>query len=530
MNETVDLAARHLGHQTFENGRVSTARLDLYQPAAYQLAFLASEAAALDLLCASGESGQLPPATLSRAAAELLRSARNRLDGHRASLGVPADALDTPAIRSVIASGFEPGLADQVVGEARSLETIGLSDSLAMVAREFSRFGHQVIEPHASRIHTEDLDVPEEIVQGLAEMGAFGLSIPEKYGGAQNEQEPDHFGMVIATEELSRFSLGAGGSLITRPEILAQALISGGTESQRRRWLPEIASGAKLVAVSTTEPDAGSDVAAVRTSATRHGAVYRIRGTKTWATFAGRADLLMLLARTDPAPSSRHRGLSLFVIEKPRCPGRSFELTQTGGGRLVGRAIPTLGYRGMHSFEIALEDWEVAAESMIGEDDGLGRGFYLQMGAFAAGRLQTAARAVGVMRAGFDAAREYVGDRQVFGARLIDVPLTVDRLASMASRIAVMKLFTYHVAGRLNTSEGQLQASMVKVLSCRAAEEITRDAMQLFGGYGYAEEYPVSRYFVDARVLSIFEGAEEVLALRVIARRLVEDAVNRPAT
>jgi (2S)-methylsuccinyl-CoA dehydrogenase len=394
------------------------------------------------------------------------------------------------------------------------------------LAQEFRRFGSQVIEPHAERIHREDLDIPDEIIEGLASMGAFGLSIPEQYGGMQDDGNADHLPMVVATEELSRVSLGAAGSLITRPEILARALTSGGTEQQKLRWLPEIASGSKLVAVATTEPNTGSDVATVRTAAVRDGDVYRIRGTKTWATFAGRADLLMLLARTDPDPSSRHRGLSLFVIEKPRFSGHSFEMTQRGEGRLVGRAIPTLGYRGMHSFELAFDNWEVPAFSLIGGNEGAGRGFQLQMEAFAAGRLQTAARAVGVMRAGYEAAREYAAERHLFGRRLIEFPLTVDRLASMASRIAAMRLFNYHVAGHLTTPVGQLQASMVKALSSRAAEEITRDSMQIFGGYGYAEEYPVSRYFVDARVLSIFEGAEEVLALRVIARQILEQALN----
>ena len=526
LRETVASAVSHLAEQTREHGHISTSRLDDNQPSAYQLAFLASEATSLDLLVGARESGHLPSAILSRGAAEILRSARSRLDGHASRLGVSADALDTNPVRDVISYGMDAVVTDEVLTEAQSLDNIGLPDEFSMVAQEFRRFGSEVIEPHAESIHREDLDIPDEIIEGLASMGAFGLSIPEQYGGAQDDDNTDQLGMVVATEELSRASLGAGGSLITRPEILARALMSGGTEEQKLLWLPEIASGSKLAAVATTEPNAGSDVAAASTAAVGHGDVYRIRGTKTWATFAGRADLLMLLARTDTGPFTGHRGLSLFVIEKPRFSGHSFEMTQEGGGRVVGQAIPTLGYRGMHSFEIAFDDWEVPAFSLIGGDEGAGRGFYLQMEAFAAGRLQTAARAVGVMRAGFEAAWEYAAERQLFGRRLIDFPLTVDRLASMASRIAAMKLFSYHVARHLTTAQGQLQASMAKALACRAAEEITRDAMQVFGGYGYAEEYPVSRYFVDARVLSIFEGGEEVLALRVIARRILEEALN----
>jgi len=526
LRETVASAVAHLAEQTSKDGHVSVSRLDDHQPSAYQLAFLASEATSLDLVVAAGESGHLPAATMYRGAAEILRSARSRLDGHASRLGVSPEALDTNAVRDAISRGMEAAVAEDVLAEAKSLDTVGLPDEFSILAQEFRRFGSQVIEPHAENIHREDLDIPDEVIEGLASMGAFGLSIPEQYGGMQDDDNADHLSMVVATEELSRVSLGAAGSLITRPEILARALTSGGTEEQKLRWLPEIASGSKLVAVATTEPNTGSDVAAVRTAAVRDGDVYRIRGTKTWATFAGRADLLMVLARTDPDPSSRHRGLSLFVIEKPRFSGHMFEMTQEGGGRLVGRAIPTLGYRGMHSFELAFDDWEVPALSLIGGNEAAGRGFQLQMEAFAAGRLQTAARAVGVMRAGYEAAREYAAERQLFGRRLIEFPLTVDRLASMASRIAAMRLFNYHVAEHLTTPVGQLQASMVKALSSRAAEEITRDSMQIFGGYGYAEEYPVSRYFVDARVLSIFEGSEEVLALRVIARRILEQALN----
>ena len=524
MHAVVTLAAQHLAGICAVDGKLSVSRLDDLQPALYQLAFLGSEATALDGLLAAAEEGSVPPATAARAAGELVRSARHRIDGYGSQMGLGPDALDSRECRETVSAGLaEP---DAVLGEAAALDSVGLSDDLGLVAQEFRRFGQQVIEPEAEAIHRRDLDIPDSIIDGLARMGAFGLSIPHEYGGSLDRDHPDHLGMVVATEELSRFSLGAGGSLITRPEILARALVNGGTEEQRRRWLPAIASGEKLVAVSTTEPDTGSDVAAIRTAAIRTGAGYTLRGTKTWATFAGRADILSVLARTDSDPASRHGGLSLFVVEKPRCLGREFELVQPGGGKMIGNAIATLGYRGMHSFEVAFDDWEIPADALVGGPDGEGRGFHLQVEAFAAGRLQTAARAIGLMRAAFDAAHDYAEGRNLFGRRLIDFPLTADRLASMAARIALMKLFSYRVAGHLTSAVGQLEASMVKALACRAAEEVTRDALQIFGGYGYAEEYPVSRYFVDARVLSIFEGAEEVLALRVIGRRLVEQATG----
>jgi (2S)-methylsuccinyl-CoA dehydrogenase len=279
------------------------------------------------------------------------------------------------------------------------------------------------------------------------------------------------------------------------------------------------------VGVSVTEPDFGSDVAGVTTMATAVDGGFRINGVKTWATFAGRAELIMLLARTNPDRSASHRGLSLFVVEKDAVPGHSFALQQDGGGTVEGRAIDTIGYRGMHSFEVSYSDWFVPAENLVGEDAGLGRGFYLQMEGFENGRLQTAARAVGLMQAAFDAGLAYSQERIVFGRSVFDYQLSQAKLARMAASIQAGRQFSYDVAARMGRGEGTLAASMVKAYVCRAAEWVTREAMQLHGGMGYAEEFPVSRYFVDARVLSIFEGADETLCLRVIARRLAEQAL-----
>jgi (2S)-methylsuccinyl-CoA dehydrogenase len=334
--------------------------------------------------------------------------------------------------------------------------------------------------------------------------------------------------MVVATEELSRGSLGAGGSLVTRPEILTRALVKGGTEEQKRYWLPKLASGEAMVAVAVTEPDFGSDVAGIKVTATRRDGGWAIDGVKTWCTFAARADVLMLLARTDPDRSKAHRGLSLFVVPKPRGDGHGFVLTQdpaaqgrTGpAGRLEGRPIDTLGYRGMHSYELAFEGWWVADDCLIGGAEGEGRGFYYQMEGFENGRLQTAARALGLMQGAYEAAYAYAADRVVFGARELDYQLTRAKLARMAIIIQASRQFAYQVARLMAKGEGALEASMIKAYVCRAAEWVTREAMQIHGGMGYAEEFPVSRYFVDARVLSIFEGADETLALKVIARRL----------
>lgn len=247
---------------------------------------------------------------------------------------------------------------------------------------------------------------------------------------------------------------------------------------------------------------------------------WRLNGTKMWCTYAGRADLLMVLARTDPDRSQGHRGLSLFIIEKPASDGHSFEV-RANGGRLSGRAIATLGYRGMHSFEVVFEDVFVPAENLIGESSGLGRGFYLQMYGFGGSRLQTAGRALGIMSAAFAEALSYVRQRTVFGRALIAYPLVRHKLVQMAMQLEAARQLTYSAARQVDQGDGAVAAAMAKLLTARFAERITREAQQLHGGMGYAEEFPVSRHFVDARVLAIFEGAEEVLALRVIARSLL---------
>jgi len=408
-----------------------------------------------------------------------------------------------------------------------------LDPDFELVRETFHRFAEDQIRPRAEHIHRANTDIPEEIISGMAEMGGFGMSVPEEYGGFATGGEADYLGMVVATEELSWASLGAGGSLITRPEILTRALVHGGTEEQKQSWLPRLATAEVMGAVAVTEPDFGSDVAGVTTAAVPTEGGWLINGVKTWCTFAARADVLMLLARTDPDRSRAHRGLSLFLVEKPRAGGHGFLFDQPPGeggrpadsaGRMEGRAIDTLGYRGMHSYEVAFENWFVPDANLVGGEPGLGQGFYLQMQGFENGRLQTAARAIGVMQAAYEAARDYAADRVVFGSPIIDYQLTRVKLARMAVLIQATRQFSYDVARLMSKGEGTLEASMIKAYVCRAAEWVTREALQIHGGMGYAEEYPVSRYFVDARVLSIFEGADETLALKVIARRLLADA------
>jgi len=394
----------------------------------------------------------------------------------------------------------------------------------------FHRFAAEQIRPRAEHIHRANTDIPEEIIAGMAEMGGFGMSVPEEYGGFAAEGDADYLSMVVATEELTWGSLGAGGSLITRPEILTRAIVKGGTEEQKQHWLPKLATAEVLGAVAVTEPDFGSDVAGVNLPATKVDGGWILNGVKTWCTFAARADVLLLLARTDPDRSKGHKGLSIFLVEKPPADGHGFTFIQEpgqdgrpadSGGKMEGRAIDTLGYRGMHSYEVSLETWFVPDANLIGGEDGLGKGFYLQMQGFENGRLQTAARAVGLMQAAYEAALEYATNRVVFGSPIVDYELTKVKLARMAVLIQASRQFSYEVARLMSKGEGVLEASMIKAYVCRTAEWVTREALQIHGGMGYAEEYAVSRYFVDARVLSIFEGADETLCLKVIARRLL---------
>jgi (2S)-methylsuccinyl-CoA dehydrogenase len=407
-----------------------------------------------------------------------------------------------------------------------------LGEDFELVRETFHRFAEDKVRPHAEHVHRQNADIPEEVIAGLAELGGFGLSVPEEYGGFASGGESDYMGMVVATEELSWGSLGVGGSLITRPEILTRALVHGGTEEQKKHWLPKLASSEVLAAVAVTEPDYGSDVAGIVTAAAPVEGGWVVNGVKTWCTFAARADVLMLLARTDPDRSLTHRGISMFVVEKPRGDGEGFVFVQTEAeapdrphnlapGRLEGRPIDTLGYRGMHSYELAFENWFVPEANLVGGPDGLGKGFYLQMQGFENGRLQTAARALGIMQAAYEAAMSYAAERTVFGSPIVDYQLTQAKLGRMAVLIQATRQSAYHVARLMARGEGALEASMVKAYVCRAAEWVTREAMQIHGGMGYAEEFAVSRYFVDARVLSIFEGADETLALKVIARRLM---------
>ena len=512
-HEVVAEGARHLA---------TYGSVDRDQVVAYDLAHAAAAVETARALLDYGAKGPTEAAITCAFIADAVHELSTKLTGREHLWGLGRDPL--AAAHDFLVAYRDPSFLAPLADVAGPRH---LDPDFEMVQDAFRRFTDERIKPVAEHVHRHNLDVPEEIIAGLAEMGAFGLSCPEEYGGFAGGGESDYLGMVIATEELSRGSLGIGGSLITRPEILTRALMKGGSEAQKRAWLPKLASGEVMVAVAVTEPDYGSDVAGIKVTATpsthpsgERG--YVINGVKTWCTFGARADVLMLLARTDPDRAKTHRGLSLFIVPKPRGEGHGFAFTQDAtGAKMEGRAIDTLGYRGMHSYEIAFDNWWVPADNLIGEDGGLGRGFYYQMEGFENGRLQTAARAIGVMQAAYEAARDYAANRTVFGAPIAEYELTRVKIARMAVIIQAARQFSYRVARLMANGDGSLEASMVKAYVCKAAEWVTREALQIHGGYGYAEEYPVSRLYVDARVLSIFEGADETLCLKVIARRLL---------
>ena len=502
---------------------------DAEQVLAYDLAHAAAAVRTARASLEYGRRGADEAAMACAFVADALADLAARTVGREEAWGIGRDWMAPAA--DTVAAYRDPAYLASLCGTAWDRH---LDADFELVRDSFHRFAEEQLRPRAEHIHRTNADIPEEIIGGLAEMGALGLSIPEEYGGFASGGDSDYLGMVVATEELSWGSLGAGGSLITRPEILSRALVAGGTEEQKQEWLPKLASGEIMNAVAVTEPDFGSDVANVVTAATRTAGGWLVSGVKTWCTFAARADVLMLLARTDPDRTKAHRGLSLFVVPKARGEGHGFLFTQDPGaegrsdppGRMEGRPIDTLGYRGMHSYEIAFENWFVPDANLVGGEDGVGRGFYLQMAGFENGRLQTAARALGVMQAAYEAALDYATNRVVFGRPVAAYQLTQAKLARMAVLICATRQFSYEVARLMAKGEGTLEASMVKAYVCRAAEWVTREALQIHGGMGYAEEFPVSRYFVDARVLSIFEGADETLALKVIARRLVEQAAG----
>lgn len=516
--------------KTTGNGK----QIDDYQVQSERIAYLATEVRAVKDLAAyastaSGEDG------LALDAAEIFAadvSARARslmsrsLDEFGFDESFLSETLDTPEVLAAIRAGSGEArvrdLGKRVI-EAGGANTSWLPDELDRMTRESVRqFATTEVEPIAQQIHEKDLLVPDSLISKMSELGYFAMSIPEEYGGGGM----GNLAMILTTEELSRASLAAAGSLITRPEILTKALLKGGTEEQKKTWLPRLASGEVMVAISVTEPDTGSDVASVACRAepaeTGGEKGWRINGAKAWCTFAGRANVIALLVRTDPDVSKGAKGLSLFIVEKPAFDGHEFEVKQDSSGQLHGKADHTPGYRGMHSYTLGFEDFFVPAANLVGGESGLGKGFYLQMEGFAAGRLQTGGRATGVAQAALDKTVAYVTERRQFRKVLADFQLTQWKIGRMFVETAAARQLTYASARKMDeTGSATLEAAMAKLFSSDVAQRVTQEGQLLHGGWGFAEEFAICRYVVDSLVLPIFEGVKPILELKVIARGLL---------
>ena len=535
LRELVGEACAVIKSQCLRDGKLDPERLDDWQLVSYELAFCVADISAARAFnryaLQLGQSEITSQISLSFSA-EIIQAVLQRLISRSVDIGMDRNHLlgfyarptSSLLLDTYLSADSLAGIGQEITEKNLQRLPSNLDEEKELVRETFFRFANDVVMPLAEGIHREDQDIPESILKPAADLGCFGTCISVRCGGLQPDDRPDSLSMIVVTEELSRASLGAAGSLITRPEIAARSLLSGGTEAQQQKWLPRLAAGELLCAISITEPNTGSDVAAVSLKATPTAGGWLLNGSKTWCTFAGRSELIVVLARTNPDRSLGHKGLSLFMLEKPAYAGHSFRHEQEPGGSLSGKAIATLGYRGMHSYDLFFEDYFLPAENLIGEQQGEGKGFYYTMAGFAGGRIQTAARATGVMQAAFESALSYAKQRQVFGKAVSDYQLTQVKLTRMLATLTAARQFSYAVAELMDAGAGQMEASLVKLFACRAAEWVSREAMQIHGGMGYAEETTVSRLFVDARVLSIFEGAEEVLAIKVIARELIEKA------
>jgi (2S)-methylsuccinyl-CoA dehydrogenase len=430
--------------------------------------------------------------------------------------------LFTPSITALVMGGNTPaarlkaaGLIRGFLGEAKAtVEVTGLDETFEMIRDQFRKFGAEKVVPFAHQWHLDDVLIPDAVVKQMGELGVFGLTIPEEFGGLGLGKTA----MCVVSEELSRAYIGVG-SLGTRSEIAAELLLNGGTKAQQEKYLPGIASGEILPTAVFTEPNTGSDLGSLRTRAVKDGDAWKITGNKTWITHAARADLMTVLARSVPN-TDNFSGLSMFLCEKPR--GTDAEPFPAKG--MTGGEIEVLGYRGMKEYELGFDGFEVPVSNLLGEVEGLG--FKHLMATFEGARIQTAARAIGVAQNAFELGLKYSLDRTQFGKQIFDFPRTSDKLVMMAAELIGVRQLTYFSARQKDEGKRcDLEAGLAKMLAARIAWGAADNALQIHGGNGFALEYPVSRVLCDARILNIFEGAGEVQAM-VIARRTLDDFIG----
>jgi (2S)-methylsuccinyl-CoA dehydrogenase len=524
-------ARRAVADRVMRDGRANARALDHEQRATHGLAWLATYVEALrqladyvQRLSAADNFGEVEELLVRIGAGEYLAQIVGGIPMSQgeivrlADLGLNAAAVAArlnPAVEHLIAYGNTAQRRARLAELMReqpdaTVGATGLDETLDAIREEMRKFADGQVVPHAQEWHLRNEYIPLNIIAQMSELGVFSLTIPEAYGGMGLGKES----MCVVSEELSRGYIGVG-SLGTRSEIAAELILGSGTEEQKRKWLPKIASGEVLPTAVFTEPNTGSDLASLKTRAVREGDTYKVFGNKTWITHPVRADLMTLLVRTNPAEKG-YRGLSMLLAEKPRGSDRN-PFPSTG---MSGTEIEVLGYRGMKEYEIAFDGFTVKAENLLGGVEGLG--FKQLMATFESARIQTAARAVGVAQAALEQARSYATTRVQFGEPIANFPRVADKLAMMAVEIMIARQLTYYAARQKDSGRRcDLEAGMAKLLAARVAWAAADNAVQIHGGNGFALEFPVSRILCDARILNIFEGAAEIQA-HVIARRLLD--------
>ncbi len=517
-----------------EDGRIDAKLLEVNQFASHGLAWVATYVESLrellnwaNRLDAEGKLGELERLMLQAGFGEYLAQLGNGIPMNQGEVVRPQDLnidmtqvqrLGTPEVRRLIFNGNTAAVRARIATlldnalETGNFGDPGLDETYGMVREQFRKFADDKVAPHAHKWHLDNELIPMEVVKEMGELGVFGLTVPEEYGG----HAMGKMAMCVVSEELSRGYIGVG-SLGTRSEIAAELLLTGGTEEQKHRWLPGICSGEILPTAVFTEPNTGSDLASLRTRAVRDGDSYRITGNKTWITHAARADVMTVLARTNPDEPG-YRGLSMFFAPKPRGEeGNQFPAEGMSGGE-----IEVLGYRGMREYELGFDNFEVGADNLLGGEEG--NGFKQLMATFESARIQTAARAIGVAQNAMETGMRYAKDRVQFGRPIYEFPRVHGKVAWSAVETMIARQLTYFSAR--TKDEGRrcdLEAGMAKLLGARVAWANADNALQSHGGNGFALEYDISRILCDARILNIFEGAGEIQA-QVIARRLLEGA------
>ena len=524
-------ARRAVAEQVVRDGKANARALDREQRATHGLAWLATYTEALRQLAAyarrlsaADNFGEVEELLVRIGAGEYLAQIVGGIPMSQgeivrlSDLGLPPAAVAArlnPAVEHLITYGNTAQRRARLAELMReqhdaTVGATGLDDTLDAIRDEMRKFADGQVVPFAQEWHLKNQYIPLEIIGQMSELGVFSLTIPEDYGGMGLGKEL----MCVVSEELSRGYIGVG-SLGTRSEIAAELILGSGTEEQKRKWLPKIASGEVLPTAVFTEPNTGSDLASLKTRAVRDGHIYKVHGNKTWITHPVRADLMTLLVRTNPAEKG-YRGLSMLLAEKPR--GTDERPFPAPG--MSGTEIEVLGYRGMKEYEIAFDGFAVKAENLLGGVEGLG--FKQLMATFESARIQTAARAVGVAQAALEQARAYASQRVQFGEPIGNFPRVADKIVMMAAEIVIARQLTYYAARQKDSGRRcDLEAGMAKLLAARVAWAAADNAVQIHGGNGFAVEFPISRILCDARILNIFEGAAEIQA-QVIARRLLD--------